>query len=280
MLIGAHISAAGDLAQAPVRSRAAGGECFQFFSRPPQGGKPKPITSRLAKEFKDNCRRYRQGAAYIHAPYYINLASANNRIFYGSVSVLRDELARGQVLGVDYVLTHLGSAKDLGEKKGLAKTIKGLAEILKSFHGSTGFLVEISAGSGAIIGDRFEEIAQVIKAPVLKEYSIGVCFDTAHAFASGYDLRTPAAVKKTFRDFDRQLGLKNLKLIHVNDSRAALGSRRDRHAHLGEGEIGLVGLGAVVALAKKKKINLIIETPKDGRDILDIKTLKKLRDQK
>lgn len=278
MKIGAHISSAGDLSLAPQRAKAAGCECFQFFSRPPQGGKAKPITPELAKKFKANLKKYHQNECYIHTPYFINLASASNRIYYGSINVIREELKRGSQLGVKYLMTHLGSAKDLGEKKGLSKVIMGLAEILKDYQGSTQFLIEMSAGAGAIIGDTFEEIASIVhKLSAISYKPIGVCFDTAHAFTSGYDLRSAKTVASVFKKFDKILGLEKLKLIHANDSTTELGSHQDRHAHLGEGKIGLAGFEAIVALAKKQKVSLVIETPKDGKDIEDIKILKRLR---
>jgi apurinic endonuclease APN1 len=135
----------------------------------------------------------------------------------------------------------------------------------------------MSAGAGAIIGDTYEEIAKIVNSQKLKKYNIGICFDTCHAFASGYDLRNKQAVKKTFADFDKVLGIERLKLIHANDSLTELGSHKDRHAHIGEGHIGVEGFEAIVALAKKQKINLILETP-DGEDrVKDIKLLKKLK---
>lgn len=279
-LIGSHVSAAGDLSLAPERSAAGGGECFQFFSRPPQGGPAKSITAKQAESFQANLKKFRQAECYIHAPYYINLASTNNRICQGSISVLRQELERGSELGVKYLMTHLGSAKDLGEQAGIKKVVKGLAEILKGYRGSTEFLVEMAAGAGAIIGDSFEEIKKIIQAPGLKKYRIGVCLDTAHAFASGYDLRDAKNLNRVFKNFDRILGLKNLKLIHANDSLTDFNSRRDRHAHIGQGRIGLAGFQALVNFVRRQKINLILETPHDGQDIEDIKILKQLRNKK
>jgi deoxyribonuclease-4 len=276
MKIGAHVSAAGDLSQAPLNARKIGAECFQFFSRPPQGGQAKPLTAKTIAAFKNNCRRYRL-ESYIHAPYYINLASAKNNVYHGSISAIREELERASQLGVKYLMTHLGSAKDLGGAAGLKKTIAGLEKILVGYKGDTQFLIEMSAGAGAIIGDTFEEISKIITAAKLKKYKIGICFDTCHGFASGYDLRGEQAVKETFRKFDKILGLKQLKLIHANDSLGDLGSHLDRHAHIGDGKIGLAGFGALVALAKKQKINLILETPHDEKLATDLKILKKLR---
>ncbi|MFA6526055.1 MAG: deoxyribonuclease IV [Candidatus Buchananbacteria bacterium] len=277
--IGAHISAAGDIALAPVRAHEAGLECFQFFSRPPQGGPAKPITSKLIKEFRANSDKY-DLESYIHTPYYINLASAKNNIYFGSIKVIREELERGSMLGVKYIMAHLGSAKELGEKEGVKKVIDGIVQILKDYKGQTEFLIEMSAGAGAIIGDSFEEIAKIVLAPKLKKYNIGICFDTCHGFASGYDLRTAKAVAATFKKFDKILGVKRLKLIHTNDCESDFGSHKDRHAHIGEGNIGLDGFKAIVAIAKKRKINLILETPHDLKLQQDIKILKKIRDRK
>lgn len=278
--IGAHISAAGDVSLAPLRAAEIGLECFQFFSRPPQGGPAKAITPKLAEEFKKNCAKHKL-ESYIHAPYYINLASANNRIYHGSISVLRDELERGSKLGVKYLMTHLGSAKDLGEKEGMEKTIEGISKVLDGHKGGTKFLIEMSAGSGAIIGDTFEEIGKIIFSTKLKKYRIGICFDTAHGFASGYDLCTESAVKQTFNKFAEILGLDNLYLIHANDSLADLGSHKDRHEHIGKGKIGLAGFKALVAFAKKRKVNLVLETPHEGNKdkalIDDVNALKKMR---
>lgn len=274
--IGAHISAAGDMAEAPIRAHEATLECFQFFSRSPQGGPAKPITEKLAHEFKSNCKKY-QLDSYTHAPYYINLASAQNNIYYNSIKVLREELQRNSLLGVKYLMAHLGSAKELGEKEGLKKTIIGLAEILKDYSGETEFLIEMSAGAGAIIGDSFEEIATIVNSAKLKKYHLGICFDTCHGFASGYDLRDAKSVKNTFKKFDELLGLKRLKLFHANDCQSEFGSHKDRHAHIGHGNIGKAGFEAIVAIAKKHKINLILETPHDNLWNQDIKILKKMR---
>jgi len=275
--IGAHISAAGNLTLAPLRAGKAGLECFQFFSRSPQGGPAKPITAKLAADFKAYCGQYRL-ESYIHTPYYINLASAKNNIYYGSISAIREELERGSLLGVKYAITHLGSAKDLGEAAGLKKCLDGLAQILKDYAGSTELLIEMSAGAGAIIGDTFEEIAKIVLSPKLKKYNLGVCFDTCHAFASGYDLRDAKTVAATFKKFDRLLGIERLKLIHANDCRSEFNSHKDRHAHIGQGKIGLAGFKAITAFAKKQKINLILETPQDDEFGKDAKILKKLRD--
>lgn len=280
MKIGAHVSAAGDMTLAPQRAKEIGCECFQFFSRSPQGGKAKEITPELASEFKANMKKYGQSNCYIHSPYYINFASPNNKIYYGSINVIRQELERASMLGVKYLMFHAGSYRELGEKKGMALAKEGISKVLKEYKGSTELLIEMSAGAGSIIGDTYEEIAYLVNSSKLKKYNIGICFDTAHGFASGYDLRSEKTVKKTFSEFNKILGIKRLKLIHANDSKAEFNSKKDRHEHIGKGEIGKKGFQAIVDFAKKKKIDLILETPfGDGRTE-DIKILKKMRNKK
>ena len=274
--IGLHISAAGDVSLAPLRAVDFSCECFQFFSRPPQGGPAKSIAPEQAGKFQADCRTNNLDS-YIHTPYYINLASATDRIYYGSIRVIREELERGSQLGVKALMTHIGSAKDLGEKEAIKKVVVGLTEVLKDYAGLTQFLIENSAGAGAIIGDSFEEIAEIINSSELKKYPIGICFDTCHAFASGYDLRDEETVEETFKKFDKVIGLDKLILIHANDSKTGLNTKKDRHEHIGEGEIGNAGFEAIVKFADKNNINIILETPKDGKEQVDLELLKKMR---
>jgi len=280
MLIGAHISSAHGLFNAPLNAKKQGCECYQFFSRPPQGGPAPKISLSNLKKFKDINKKFGYQNFYLHAPYFINLASENNRIYYGSISVLREELERGSLLGAQYLMTHLGSAKDMSATEALKKVAAGLKKILADYHGSTQFLIEMSAGTGKIIGNNFEEISTIMHyTKYIIQKNIAVCFDTAHAFESGYDLRDEKSIKKIFEQFDKILGLKKLKLIHANDSKTELGSHLDRHEHLGWGKIGLDGFRALINEPRLKKINLIIETPADGKRVDDLKTLKDLRDK-
>lgn len=275
MYFGAHVSIAGGLENAPLNAAKIGCEVFQMFTRPPQGGWVPPCDEKIAKIFKANCKKAGQKEWVVHTPYFINFASANPRIYHASISVVRQELERASMLGAKYLMTHLGSYKDLGHDKGLEQLIAGLDKMLVDYKGKTQFLIEISAGSGEIIGDTFEEIAEVIHAPKLKKYDIGVCYDTQHGFASGYDVRTPEAVADTFKKFDKIIGLAKLKMSHCNDSMTELGSHRDRHAGIGEGKIGLAGFEALLHSPKLKKINWYLETPDDMEK--DLKILKKIR---
>ena len=275
MQIGAHVSTAGGLAEAPARALALGCECCQIFSRSPRGGAAPELTVESIKQFKQAMSDSGQSACYIHTPYYINLASLDERIRGNSIRIIREELERASALGAAAVMTHLGSAKDAGETEGRRLVVGAIKDILKGYHGAAQFLIELSAGAGAVIGDTFEEVAEIIDRSGHDE--IGVCYDTQHTFASGYDIRTAAAVRKTIDAFDKILGLKRLKLFHVNDSMVDFDTHRDRHEHIGQGKIGLPGFKALVADPRLNNCDLILETEPDGQAD-DIKILKKIRD--
>ncbi|MDF1498174.1 MAG: deoxyribonuclease IV [Patescibacteria group bacterium] len=288
MKFGAHVSIAGSIEKAPQRAHEIGCECFQFFSKSPHGGKSLEITEKIAYNFRKQCEKYNLKNYYIHTPYYINLASANNRIYYGSVSAIKEELIKADLIGARAVVTHLGSAKDLGAKEAEKKLIKGLVKIFSDNTSSSSdfkerkfnakLLLEITAGAGKIMGDNFEEIAHFIKEAekVIKKSELGVCFDTAHAFASGYDLRNKKTVKKTFDEFDRIIGIERLGLIHLNDSIAEFNSHKDRHDNIGCGKIGIEGIEAILEDKRLKNLDFILETP-NGKEVEDLEILKGMR---
>ena len=263
MLFGCHVSIAGGVFNAPLNAAHLGCEVFQMFTRSPQGGATPQLTPEIVAMFKQNMKLAAQRECYIHTPYFINFASANNRIRYGSISVVREELERGSLLGATYVMTHLGSYKDLGKEAGFPVVVDGLATMLKDYKGTTEFLIEISAGAGEVIGHTFEYIAEIIHHPKLKKFAIGVCFDTQHAFASGYDIRTPEAVAETFNRFDATIGIERLKMFHCNDSKAEFNSHKDRHEHLGSGFIGRDGFAALLREPRLQNKNFILETEHD-----------------
>lgn len=276
MYIGCHVSIAGGVFHAPERAKELGCECMQIFSRSPQGGKAPVLTDDVIAKYEKALRKSAVKNVYIHTPYFINLASTNNRIRYGSIKVIREELERGSLLGVRYIMTHLGSAGELSEKAACAKVAEMLKKSLDGYSGITKLLIENSAGAGKIIGDTFAEIGMIIRA--LKNPSLaGVCLDTQHAFASGYDFRTPGIVKKTFQKIEKELGGENLiKLMHTNDSMVVYGAHRDRHEHIGEGFIGMESFQEIVRYAANNDIDMICETEHD-RVEKDMTTLKKMR---
>ena len=272
MNIGCHVSIAGGIQNAPQRANEIGCEVMQIFSRSPQGGKTPELTEKICKEFTVNSSQFGIKEAYIHAPYYINFASANNRIRYGSSRAIREELERGSLLGAKYVMTHLGSAKELGQKESIQKVVHMLQKTLEGYKGETKLLLENSAGTGEIIGDDLGELGEIIK-KVNDENIVGICLDTQHSFASGYDWRD---FEKTMEKIDNEIGVENIKLMHINDSKSDLGSNIDRHEHIGQGKIGLDAFENIVAFAQSQNIDLLCETeyPENKEDIELLKNLR------
>lgn len=282
MRFGAHVSAAGGLWKAGIYGKELGCEVIQIFSRPPQAFSAKPITDEDAEKFKASMKEHGIEDVYIHAPYLINLASAKNTTYHGSIKMIRDELERGSKIGAKAIMFHPGSAKEVGRKAGIEMVSKALTKILDGYEGSCQLLIEISAGAGEVMGDSFEEIAAFIDGAERGD-EIGVCFDTQHAFASGYDLRTAKDVEKTFKLFDKTIGLKKLVASHCNDSKVEFGAHKDRHEHLGKGFMGAESFEAIVKSKLLKHVDLILETPYEGgggddpNRIADMKLLKKFR---
>jgi len=283
MKIGCHVSIAGGIYNAPGRAAELGCECFQIFTRSPRGGKAQPITDEDVEKFKAEMKKHKQSEFVVHAPYYINFGSLAKNIFYGSASVLREELERSSKLGARYLMTHLGTFRDIGQEEGMAQVIKGLKKVLDGYKGSTEFLLEISAGAGSVIGDTFDELAEMAEALKDMHGFGGICFDTQHAFSSGYDLGSKKAVDKTFKEFDKEIGLEYFRMSHINDSKVELGSKKDRHDHIGEGHIGVDGFTEILCFIKaeekrtKDEKPLILETEHD-KVVADIKQLKAIRD--
>ncbi|HCC22566.1 TPA: endonuclease [Candidatus Falkowbacteria bacterium] len=276
MKLGAHVSIAGGLPNAPTNAKKLGCEVFQIFSRSPRGGTPPEITAEVKTDFKAAMKENQQERFYIHAPYFTNLGSSNKRIYHGTIEILKQELHRGDQLGAVGVMFHLGSGKDLSEEDTKKQVLDGLKEILKDYKGKTKLLLENSAGAGKIIGSTFEELAYYLKKTAALK--LGICLDTCHLFASGYDMRSQAAIDDTIKQFDQTVGLKHLAVIHANDSKTELNSHIDRHEIIGEGKIGIKGFESLVNHSKLKNVDLIVETPdlKDG-DAISLNLLKKLR---
>jgi len=270
MKIGCHVSIAGGIVNAPQRAAELGCEVFQMFTRSPQGGPAPKLIPEIVKQFKEEMEKWGQKDCYIHAPYYINFASSNKTILSASARVVREELERGSLIGAKYVMFHPGSAKDMDRKEALKITAEGVAKVMDGYAGSTELLLEVSAGAGNVMGDTFEELAEIIK---LSGYDLGVCLDSAHIFASGYDIKNKEGFKKTVEIIKKTVGLEKIKLIHANDSKIELGGRKDRHDHIGDGKIGKEGFVNLVAVFN---CDFIAET-KNDKVKEDIKILKNIR---
>jgi len=275
------MSIAGGIDRAPARANEAGCETFQCFTRSPQGGPAPELTTEIIDNFKSEMKAFGFETFYIHTPYYINFASLKNNVRHGSISVVRSELERGSLLGAKYVMTHMGSYAEQTLEAGIEKVISAIKSVLDGYKGTTGLLIEIAAGSGNIIGDKFEEVGEIVREVnrgLLPHscMSVGVCFDTCHAFASGYDFRTKDGARAMLKKFDVKIGLKWLKLSHVNDSKFDLGEKRDRHEHIGDGFIGKEGITMLLNTPEFSKIDWLLETEDDKRE-KDISTLKTIR---
>lgn len=278
-LIGAHVSGQGGFDKAAARAHEIGCECYQFFTRSPQGGNASVITPEVVAVFKAANKKFGIPRTYVHAPYFINLTSEVGKIWHGSVSILREELARCSSLGVTGLMTHIGSAHEMPETDAVAKVAKAVVEILKDYKGSTKFLLEVSAGAGNVMGAKLEQIGAIITLAEksLKKGSVGVCLDTAHLFASGYDVRTGSEVSKVAALVKKHIGWARVMVVHSNDSKVDLGARKDRHEHIGKGKIGMAGFRAIMANKDFNGVDFILETPEEDERPNDIKILKKLR---
>ena len=275
MKFGAHVSIAGGIDKAPERALALGCECFQMFTRSPRGGKPPALGKDLVDSFLESCSAHSLSDYYIHTPYYINLASEKKELRRSSVAIIREELERGSLLGAGYVMTHLGSSKGLDRAEAVDMVIGGIVKILDGSDGlSTELLLENTAGQGETIGDTFGELARILDE--VGNPRLGVCIDTAHLLASGYDIRTKAFLEHTLDALFSVISPGRVKLLHGNDSKAGLGEKKDRHEHIGKGKIGQNGFKAILANPALKELNMIVEIPPEevGEDI---KLLKRMR---
>ncbi len=260
-LLGAHVSISGGIHKAPKRGRDLGCDVIQVFSKNQMQWKAKPLTEEETEEFKKNIKKYDIKDVVIHTSYLINIGSPDEEKLKKSQDALIDEFYRASQLDIPYVVLHPGSHMGKGEEVGLSiikDSINYIFDITKDLK--TMLLLETTAGQGSNLGYRFEQIAYLIENTKDKE-RIGVCLDTCHIFAAGYDIRTKEAYDNTMKAFDDIIGLSKLRAIHLNDSKNDLGTRKDRHEHIGKGYIGLDGFKFIVNDERLQNIPMILETP-------------------
>lgn len=274
MFIGCHVSISEGIEKAPIIGSNLGCECIQIFTRSPTGGISPKINENTIKKFLQNCIDYKIHNVYVHTPYYINLASDIQRIKYGSINAIVEELERANSIKAKYVMTHLGTAKQLGQENAIKQIIELFKSNLIKYNGNTKLLLENSAGAGKIIGDNLQELVQIINA-VNSTYIDGICLDTQHMWASGYDLHN---FEDTMNRIDREIGFDKIKLIHINNSLTEYNSHKDRHANLKNGLINIDTFKYIVKFANSYKIDLICETEYPGI-IKDINILKEFRNK-
>lgn len=265
-LFGAHLSIAGGYHKAIDAAVALGMETVQLFTSSPSQWSRKPITAAEIADFQKALKTSKLKFPTAHDSYLINLAAPDEALYRRSIASFADELDRAAALGLTYLVTHPGSHVGSGEEAGLEKVAAALDEVLASRPDCpVTILLETTAGQGSSLGAKFEHLAYLLET-VKEPKRLGVCLDTCHVFAAGYALGTNAEYDATFQEFDRVVGLKWLKLFHVNDSVKPLGSRVDRHAGLGLGKIGLGAFRRLVADPRFAKKPMILETPKEADD--------------
>jgi len=259
--IGAHVSIAGGIDNAVERQLEIDGNCGQVFTHSPQVWDHGEITDDEADQFSEETDEELAGPWVIHSSYLVNLCTPKEGLREKSRDSMQQEVDAADRLGIDYVNVHLGAHTGAGVDGGI-ENAAGVIDSLDVPEDVT-VLVESDAGSGTKLGDQFEHLAKVIE---LTDEEIGVCLDTAHTFAAGYDLSTPEAVDETVAEFDDVVGTEYLHCIHLNDSKHACGTNKDEHAHIGDGYIGDDGMKRIVNHPQWNDVPFVLETPtEDGR---------------
>jgi len=276
MKLGLHLSIAGTIDRVVDRAVERGCDTLQMFSRNPRGWRSEKLVFREVEGFRKKLEQSGVWPVIIHTSYLLNLASPKEDVYRKSVKALGDELRRAAELGVPYVVTHLGSHLGHGKKEGFKRIIASVNHSFSEVDNEVVLLLENTAGTRNSTGSSFEDI-EYIASRIKDRDRIGVCLDTAHAFAAGYDLVSRGAVEHTLRRFDETIGLKELKLVHLNDSKGGLGSRLDRHEHIGMGKIGERGFRNILK-SPLGRLPLILETPVDERrsDVENLRVVREL----
>jgi len=277
MQIGCHVSISGSIDKAVDNAVERECSAFQIFTRNPRGWHAKELSETDIRNFKDKLKASKidRLATCAHMPYLPNLSSPKIDGFEKSVNSLVEEVERCGKLGIPYLVTHLGSHLGTGEAEGIKRLTKALTTA-GQVKNDVMILLENTAGQKNSVGSDFKQLGEIFK-QLKPAKKFGVCFDTCHAFVAGYDLKTEVKVKKTFAEFDKYVGIDNLKILHLNDAKGEIGCNLDRHYHLGLGGIGEKGIAAVVKFANKKKIPIILETPiDDERD--DFENIRKAKE--
>lgn len=276
--LGAHVSAAGSLDLAFARGRECGAESLQIFTRAPGRWRGRSLGEEEIQRFRASREEAGHPPVLAHDLYLTNLAAADPEVRGRSINSQVEELGRCAALGVDGLVCHMGAALDAPEEEALARLADGVREVLDRTEGlPVRLLLETTAGQGTCLGHRFEHLARVLER-CRGEARLGVCLDTCHVFAAGYDLQAEEAYEDTWTRFDQLLGLDRLGALHLNDSRKGLGSRVDRHAHIGAGALGEAPFRRLVRDPRFKGLPMILETPEaESMHRVNLARLKALR---
>lgn len=262
MYLGAHMSISKGYSKAVEAASSIGANTFQFFTRNPRGAGAKALDLKDVEKAYDLAKAKDFGPLVAHAPYIINLASPKQDLWELAIRVVKEDLERLAVIGAPYLTIHPGSHVGSGIENGVNRIAEGINKILTGDE-KTFILLEGMAGVGTEIGFEFKQLAQIIKEVDHRE-KMGVCLDTAHLFGAGYDVKN--SFDGVLEEFDKLIGIDRLKAFHINDSLQPLGSRKDRHASIGEGQIGFEALAKVIKHPALKEISFILETPGELED--------------
>jgi len=274
LLLGCHLSIAKGLARAIDAAEELENNALQIFTHNVSAWAMKDLDEDAVASFRERRETSTIDFLAVHTMYLINLASPDDDLHERSIGAMIEEVRRAATLGADAVVCHLGAHKGAGVERGIARIVEAIERTVASDafqrEPSLRLLLENTAGAGTTMGSTFEQLA-TITATLSASERVGICLDTCHAFAAGYDLRSPEAIEATLARFEQTVGLSRLELIHLNDSMFALGSHRDRHAHIGQGEIGNDGMRVIVNHASLRYLPFVLETPKviDGRPDAD-----------
>jgi deoxyribonuclease-4 len=268
-ILGAHQSIAGGYHKAAERAKACGCQCLQIFTKNTNQWRARQVTPAEGEQFRRTLDALGLTCPLAHNSYLVNLASPEADLWRKSIDGMVQELLRAEMLGIPWVVAHPGAFTSGSPEAGLGRIVAALQEILTQTRGTkVGCLLETTAGQGTALGWRFEELAAILDGVKAPE-RLGVCFDTCHVFAAGYPLSTPAGYRATMRQFDRLVGLGRVRAFHLNDSLRPCGSRVDRHAHVGHGQMGLEPFRRLVRSRRFRNVPMVLETPKGldaGRD--------------
>lgn len=274
MRFGFHIWISEGFSKVPELARKRRARTIQFFSHNPRAWRVSPLPGEEVEKFKEQIKELDIKPLFLHMPYLCNLASSNENFYLKSIDTLVMELERAEILGAPFLITHMGSSGEAGEAESIERLIKAINCSLDKVQNRVSVVIENTAGQGSQIGYKFSQIKTVIDGIENKE-RIGVCLDTAHAFEAGYDLSKREGLEKTLEEFERLIGFDKLKLLHLNDSKTPLGSRVDRHWHIGEGYIGSEGFRNIVNHPKLLHLPGIMETPHKSEED-DIRNMGKI----
>jgi deoxyribonuclease-4 len=279
VLLGAHMSIAGGVNMAIERARSIGCTAMQMFVKNNMQWFARPFTRDEIRAFLEHQQRSELLSVFAHANYLINLAATNGQFHTNSIRSLSEELVRADQLELPFLVLHPGAHLGAGEEAGLEKIVGSIDRVFSGLPKlRTRIALETTAGQGSCLGHKFEHLACIISR-VREPERLRVCLDTAHVFASGYEISSEVSVRKTFREFDHAVGLDRLVAIHLNDSKTAHGSRVDRHEHIGKGKIGLHAFRFIMGDRRFRKIPKVLETPKGKdlrEDVINLKTLRRL----